>query len=345
MNEITYNDLQNSQVLGELSSNGYFNVSNFGNIERFRDAMPTQLPNNIGMPAGILSALNPKAVSVLLKKRNADLVYGKRQKLLNWEDEEYFTPIVERTGQSVPYSDDALPIFGGLNLSFNKTGHYRFTCAYRFGDLEARKITKARLNYTEIITSATSEALASELNRAAFNGYIENNGNAFLCYGLLNNPNLDNVISSAKTFENMSWEEINAFFAKAIGELVKKSGQNISLQSNIKVAISSEAFTILRSLTTSLGISIYQHLLNTYENLKFIPANELDGAHNNQNVIYFIGEDEAGGIDETMTLGYSELGLMSNTEIEKFGYSQAMSAGTTGGIIYKPLFIVRYTGI
>lgn len=336
-------EIQN-QDIKFLNENGYFNVSG-GFENRFSDSQPTFTQQNIGMPAGILSALNPKAIYNILNARNADKVLGKREKLLDWADQDYYMPLVERTGQTTPYSDNAMPLFAGMNINFNRVGHYRFTCAYRYQNLQSEQVTKARLNYTEILTSAVTEAMAVELNRTAFNGYLENSGNGFLCYGLLNNPQLSNYENATKTFATSSWQEIIAFFAGAMAKLIEQSGQNITAESKIRVAISANAYSTLQMVFTDLGISVLEAIKKTYPNMEFIPAIELDKANNNQNVIYFIGESMAGGIDDTTMLGYSELALMSNTQLEYFGYSQAMSAGTCGSLVFKPLFVVRYTNV
>lgn len=332
------------QELKILNENGYFNFNGVSS-NRFLDAQPTFTAQNIGMPAGILSALSPKAVENILNKRTADEVLGKREKLLDWAEQDYYMPLVERTGQTTPYSDNGMPLFAGMNINFNKTGHYRFTCAYRYQNLQAEQISKARLNYNDILTSAVTEAMAVEMNRTAFNGYLENSGNGFLCYGLLNNPNLNNYIDAGKTFTASTWQEIMAFFSGAVAKLVQQTGNNINGQSNIRVAISASAFTTLQATYTDLGISVFEQIQKTYPNMIFIPAIELDNANNNQNVIYFIGESMAGGIEDTTILGYSELALMSNTQLEYFGYSQAMSAGTCGALVFKPLMVVRYTNI
>ena len=66
-----------------------------------------------------------------------------------------------------------------------------------------------------MLISATSEAIAVELNRVAFNGYFDNTSKKFLCYGLLNNPELENYETFTKTFSQMTWQEVMAEFAKA----------------------------------------------------------------------------------------------------------------------------------
>lgn len=320
-----------------LNQKGFFN--------RYSDAQPTFTANNIGMPAGILSSLNAQIVKNILNYRTGDEALGKREKLLDWKDDNYYSPIVERTGQTTPYSDYGMPLLAGMNVNFNMVGHYRFSTKFNYANLEAEQISAAKINYNDMLMSATTEAIAVELNRTAFNGYIQNSGNAFLCYGLLNNPELQNYEQASKLFSAMTWQEVMAFFAGAISKLVTQSGNNINGKSNIRCVLSATAFTTLQSKYTDLGISVYETLQKTYPNMSFVSAIEFVKAYNNQDVIYFIGESMAGGIAETTKLGYSELALMGNVVQSDYGYSQAMSAGTCGALVFKPLFVVRYNNI
>lgn len=320
-----------------LNQKGFFN--------RYSDAQPTFTANNIGMPAGILSSLNTQIVENILNYRTGDEALGKREKLLDWKDDNYYSPIVERTGQTTPYSDYGMPLLAGMNVNFNMVGHYRFSTKFNYANLEAEQISAAKINYNDMLMSATTEAIAVELNRTAFNGYIQNSGNAFLCYGLLNNPELPNYEQASKLFSAMTWQDVMAFFAGAVSKLVAKSGNNINGKSNIRCVLSATAFTTLQSKYTDLGISVYETLQKTYPNMYFVSAIEFVKAYNNQDVIYFIGESMAGGIAETTKLGYSELALMGNVVQSDYGYSQAMSAGTCGALVFKPLFVVRYNNI
>lgn len=320
-----------------LNQKGFFN--------RYSDAQPTFTANNIGMPAGILSSLNAQIVENILNYRTGDEALGKREKLLDWKDDNYYSPIVERTGETTPYSDYGMPLLAGMNVNFNMVGHYRFSTKFNYANLEAEQISAAKINYNGMLMSATTEAIAVELNRTAFNGYIQNSGNAFLCYGLLNNPELPNYEQASKLFSAMTWQDVMAFFAGAISKLVAQSGNNINGKSNIRCVLSATAFTTLQSKYTDLGISVYETLQKTYPNMYFVSAIEFVKAYNNQDVIYFIGESMAGGIAETTKLGYSELALMGNVVQSDYGYSQAMSAGTCGALVFKPLFVVRYNNI
>ena len=327
--------------LKALQAKGFFNSER--NV--FSDAMPTFTAQNIGMPAGILTALNPQAVENILALRTGDLALGKREKLLDWADEKYFTPMIERTGQTTPYSDFGMPLVSGLNANFNETGHYRFTAKYQHGNLEAAQYQKGRINYQAFLLSAVTEALAVELNNVAFNGYIKNSSLSYVCYGLLNNPELPDYEQAQTTFEAMTWQNIMNFFTKAVTKLTQQTGNNINSESRIRVVISASAFNSLKSKWTELGISAYEKLQGLYPNMYFVSAIELDKVENNEKAIYFIGESNAGGIADSTKLGYSELALAGNVVQTDNGYSQAISAGTCGALVFKPSFIVRYKGI
>lgn len=331
------------QELKALNEKGFFN-----GLEkvRFTDATPAPLTaTNINMPAGILASLAPQVVENILAKRTADEALGSKDKLLDWGDEKYFLPFVEKAGQTTPYADNSTPLASSLNVSFNETGHYRFSAALIYGDLQSEQFSKAKIDYANTLLRATTEAIAVELNRTAFNGYIDNSSNKMLVYGLLNNPNLSNYFEEGKTFEAMTWEEVMAFFAKAIKALVKSTGNNINGQSQIRCVVSASAFATLQSKYTSLGISVYETIQKTYANMSFVPAVELDNVGSNSQAVYFIGESAIGGIDKTTTQGYSEIAKMGNVVPTSNGYTQNVSAGTAGALVFKPTFIVRFKGV
>lgn len=311
----------------------------------FIDAQPTMTLNNIGLAAGILNSLSSTIIENVVAYRTGDEVLGKREKLIDWADEKYILPFVEQTGQTTPYADFGQAHATALNTSFNDFNHYRFSSKWIYGSLQAEQYSKAKIDYSGVVASASTEALAIELNRTAFNGYIDNTSNKFLCYGLLNNPQLSNYVNSAKTFSAMTWQEVMAFFGTAIKALTVQTGNNINGQSNIRVPISASAYNDLETKYTDLGVPVLETLLSRYKGMKFIPAIELDSAFAGDNVIYFIGESLAGGIPDTTKLGYSEIARVGNLVVGDNSWSQTVSAGTVGAIVYKPFMIVRYAKI
>lgn len=315
---------------------------------RQADAMPNITPNNIGMPAGILSQVSVEVAETILAYRSGDEALGGRKKLLDWEQQDYYLPLVEKTGSVEPYSDYDDAVASGLNVTFGRTGHYLFSTSYNVGEREAMQLAQGNINSDNYLMSASLEALAVELNRVAFNGYVNNN-NSFLVYGLLNNPSLANYENSDKKFSAMTYQECVAFFAKAIAKLRSQTGNNIQRGSKLRVVVASNAFDSLALKFTDLGVDAITALIDKFQKLgveiTITPAIELDGANASQDVIYFILENSQGGINETSTLGYSEIGRMSNVVLGTTYKQQKVSAGTTGAVIYKPAYIVRYTNI
>lgn len=312
---------------------------------RAQDAIPTLLPSASTIPAGALAYISREAVENITRERSGDRALGGSKKLLNWEQEAAFIPFIEKTGQVTPYSDKGNPLLSGLNASFNQFNHYRFTAKYFIGNLEAEQYSAANIDYVSTMQSAATEAIAIELNRVAFEGFIDNSSNAYLCYGLLNNPALPNYEVNDKTIADSTWEEVLGLFANAIAKLTTQTGNNINSDSKIRCVISASVFAQLKSKFTQLGISLAKAIEEAYPGLYFVASAEMDSANAGQNVMYFIGESGAGGIGDTTQLGYSEIALMGNVVSSDYGYSQSVSAGTIGAVVLKPSFIVRYSGV
>lgn len=309
-----------------------------------QDALPFT-PNNVGLPAGILTQLSTETILNILSERSAEKITGSRTKVLDWADEDFYLPLIERTGQTTPYSDFGQARVAGINTNFNRHGHYRFSSRLTIGNLEEEQLSKAKINAYELKVSAVMEALEVEANRAAFEGYADNTSGQYLVYGILNNPNLPAFQASAKTIDNMDFDEIMAFFGGAVAQLTSQTGNNINPNTKIKAAISARRFAYLSSVVTTFGYSVKEAIEKAFPNIEFVSVFEFESANNGQDVIYFIGESFAGGTEKTLDLGFSELFRQSNIVLGEEFRSQQISSGVVGAILYKPTFIVRYTNI
>lgn len=314
-------------------------------IFRVDDSLPPMMPTNMGLPAGILSQLSTEVVENILQARTADKIIGQKFKALEFEDEEYYNPFVETLGQTSVYGDYMDNLVSDINVSFNKTGHYLFSALWRVGERERAKLNKAKINADQYKMLAVSEALAIEFNRTAFNGYMTNVGNKFLVNGIVNDPSLPPAININAKIMTMTEEQIISFFASAIGRLAEQTGNNITPDSKIRVGIPTTIFTALSGRVNQYGLSIIEQLKRGFPNLELISSIELENVINDQSMIVFIGESNAGGTPDTMRLGYSEIMRMSNIVIDHNNTSQVVTTGTTGTIVLKPPFVVRYINI
>lgn len=330
------------EQLAEVQALGFLNGV------KVTDAPAGFSPANVNMPAGILSQVSVNVVENILQYRAGDEALGGRQKLLDFYQQEYYIPLVERLGATVPYNDYDDAINAGINLSFDKTGHYRFSSNIVVGELEEAQLSAANVNARDYITSASAEALMIEFNRVAFNGYVDNAGKN-LVYGLLNNPSLNAYETASKKFADMSWQELVAFFGKSVSKIRTQSGNNVQRGSKLRCVVSANAIDSLIYKWTEMGVNVLVELNKAMEMLKLefelIPALELDNAYANQDVIYFILENNLGGVSDTTTLGYSEIARMGNVVVGSSYTMQKMSVGTTGAVVFKPAFVVRYTNI
>lgn len=300
---------------------------------------------NIGMPGGILTQISNEVIEAIFSARTAVEVAGTQKKVIEWSDEEFMPPMLEPTGQTTPYGDFSQAQVVGLNLGFENYKHYRFSVGVTVGNLEEQQFAKAKINMYERKYGAAFEALEIERNRANFYGFIDNTSGNYLVYGLLNDPKLPAWDASAKTFDAMTYAEIMAFFGNAVANLTSKTGNNINVNSKIRVAIASNKFAYLASFVTEFGYSALEGLKKAYPNMEFVSVFEFEKAYNNLDCIYFIGESMAGGVAETLYLGYSELARSENMVMETKFRKTEVSSGMTGAIINKPLFIARYSGI
>lgn len=314
-------------------------------ILRVDDSLPPMTPSNGGLPLGILSQLSTEVIENILQERTAEKLIGPKYKALDFADEEYYNPFIETLGQTSVYGDYMDNLVSDINVNFNKVGHYLFSSLWRVGEREREKLSKARINAEQYKMLAVSEALAIEFNRTAFNGYMQNVGNKFLVNGLLNDPNLLPAIASNNRIMAMNEEQIINFFSTAVGKLSTQTGNNITADSKIRVGIPNSIFTFLTGKVNQYGLSVIEQIKKGFPNLELISTVELENVANNQNMIVFIGESNAGGVSDTMRLGYSEIMRMSNIVIDYNNTSQVVTTGTTGTIIYKPIFIVRYTNV
>lgn len=317
-------------------------------IFRREDALPTMSPNNIAMPAGLLTYISPIVVENMVAWRSGDEALGGREKLGDWADNDVMFPYVERTGQTAPYSDFGQAPSAGFNLNFEKFGHYLFSAQVVVGNREAEQASRANVNAPALKMSSATEALNIELNRTYFWGYTKSSSvGSWLVYGLLNNPALANYESASKTFEASSYQEILAFFAGAIAKLTTQTKNNINGDSKIRVVISANALAQLRGKYTDLGKSVLETLKDAYPKMYFVSSYECVKANANQDVIYFIGETEngIGGTNKTTMGTFTELGRLSNVVTGENYFQQSMSCGTSGAIILKPSFVLRYTNI
>lgn len=317
-------------------------------IARSYDSMPTMTANNINIPNNLLIRMSTETVEVLTAKRSGQEALGINKKVISWEEEKYQLPIIERTGKTVAYSDYGTAPRVGINLNYGEVGQYRFSTGVEYGKLETSKINKTGINYVDELMASAYLALGIEMNRALYYGYIENSGgnNAYLVYGLLNYPFLENYKVAPKTFENMNYIELVQFFTTAIANIVTKTGSNVDVNSKMRIVLASPCYVELVGKMNEKGeISALETIQKKYPNVSFISSNEMIKANAGQNVMYIFVEENIGGTQPTSFASYTEIGFMSDTVNLEDSVRLKVHSGTCGAVIPKPILVTRYTNI
>lgn len=311
----------------------------------FKDALPTLTPNNIGVPANILTQTMTQSVEIITQKRSAEEIVGAKTKLMDFAQEKGQFPIKERTATTTPYNDFGDAEYSGLNVNWEDVNNYRFSTSLVYGDLQVEQYAEAKINYVNEITTGASEAIAIEFNRIGFNGYIKD-GN-FIVHGMLNTPQLKPYETIAKTWDQASFEEIKADITNILAILTKQSGGRVNASKDkIRISIPDNKLVYLRTTSTNLGVSLMSLLNQSFPNVEWVGAPELREAYTgNKDVMIVIAENMAGGVKETGCLGFSELLRMSRLEQKTTAVVQKMSAGSNGATFFKPMFVVRAQGL
>lgn len=284
-------------------------------------------------------------VEIVTWARVSDRLMG-RANAGAWHQEEIVQPVLERVGQSRPYSDVSDTNLANWNMNFGRRTIVRQEADVWSGVLSAMRAAEMRVD--DIGTKRSAAALALEITRnaIAFYGYNAGYGTT---YGLLNDPNLlayTTVPAGAggdTEWSTKTFTEIVDDLKTAASTLRTQSGSNIDPNTaRIKVGVASSVIDMLNT-TTNLGLSVWQWIKQTYPNWEFIAVPEFDGANGGENVAYFIAEDLVG--QDVGTQYVPDLLRMIGAQPQAKGFLEVYSNATAGYILKQPTAIARISGI
>lgn len=339
----------NSTQMSKLNEKGIFNILNNNHSgtaqiqgRTMDGGLSALTPFNTAMPAGLLTSISPKMVDIILRERTAEKVIGGKDKLLEWEQENIIIPIVEKVGETKPYSDFDNAPATGTNATFVYRGHHRYSTAVQVGRLQSMQMSSARVSLEQTNMDAALESLAITFNNIAFNGYGDPNGK-YPIKGILTDDTLPPI--KATTFKKdgtATFKQVYDDIRNAIQELIIQSGNHLNLLSPFRVCMANSVFMMLTEINELGTTPVADALKAVIPNISFEMIPEFEKAHSNTNdVFYIIGENSVGGVAVTGDLGFSELALSSNTVAYENHTSQILSSGTVGAVFYKPYNVVR----
>lgn len=305
---------------------------------------------SITTPVQFLQNWLPGFVRVITRARKIDELVG-ISTVGSWEDEEIVQPVLELSGNAVPYGDYTNVPLSSWNLNYERRSVVRFEEGLQVGILENARSSRVRADTSAQKRQAASEALEIQRNSVGFFGY--NNG-ANRTYGMLNDPelpayvNAPNGAGGQSEWNTKTFLEITADIRSSLEALRVSSGDNIDPSSDaIVMGVAMSAVGAL-TVTSDFGNSVRQWLNESYPNVRIVSVPEFDAANGGDNVVYFYADTVAdSGTDDQATFIQVVPAKFQSIGVEQKAksYLEDYSNATAGIMLKRPYATYRLSGV
>ena len=156
------------------------------------DAQPAlTTTGNSGIPAWMLTYVDPKLIEVALQPMKAAEIFGEVKKG-DWTTETAMFMLVEPTGEVSSYGDYNNNGVSGANVNFPQRQSYHYQVFTRWGEREVARAGEAKIDYVNRVNQASVNALNRFQNKSYLFGIkgLQN-------YGILNDPSLPAATAAA----------------------------------------------------------------------------------------------------------------------------------------------------
>jgi hypothetical protein len=300
---------------------------------------------SVTTPIQFLQYWIPDIIEVVTAAREIEAIAG-LDIMGNWHDESIVQPILERTGQAVPYGDHTDIPLSSWNTNYETRDIVRFEEGIQVGVLEEARAGAMNISSQTEKRAAAAESLDIELNNVGFFGYNEGNNKT---YGFLNDPNLPAYVtvatgaSTQTTWASKTYAEITADIRTAFSALRVKSGNLFKPERDKAKLVLSVAVMEYLNVENQFGKSVYDFIKQNYPNTVIESAVQLDAANGGANVFYLMAESFNGKpvLRHAVQDRFRLIGVEKRSKVFVEDYSNA----TAGILVTQPVGIVRYTGV
>lgn len=319
------------------------------------DAGPIQTPLSPLSPVSIPGLIQflqnwlPGHVRVLTAVREADEFLG-LSTVGQWDDEEIVQRVIEGLGTAQPYTDGGNMALMSWTPTFETRTVVRFEAGLQVAPLEEARSSRVQVSSADEKRAMVGEALEVQRNRVAFYGYNDGSGRTF---GFLNDPNLPayvavpNGAGGSPLWAQKTTLEIIADLRNGLTQLqVQSKGRIKSNKTPITIGIPN-AYENYITTPTELGYSVAQYMRESYPNVTFVSAPELNDANGGSSAIYYYADAvENNGTDDGRTWLQVVPTKMFTLGVEKKikGYVEGYTNATAGAMLKRPFAIYRQTG-
>ena len=311
------------------------------------DAAARQTLASVGVPAALLTLVDPQIVPILFAANNATKMAEEVRKG-DWTKDGYLFGISETVGSVTPYSDFADNTTSDINHEFLRREQLVFQTVIRIGDREAAVASQGGIEMVSAKQRSAAEVLAKAHNKFYLFGV-----KGLQSYGLLNDPNLPASETPISTTDSKSkWDEKMAAhpseisnlvyndILKLVASLVANAGANVDMNTRMILAISNKRMSYLTA-TNQYNQSAADMLKKNLPNIEFVTVPELSTQAGE--MLYLI-VPELFGI-QTAICAYSEKMRMFAPVRQTSSVVQKAIGGTWGAVITRPFLIATMTGI
>lgn len=301
---------------------------------------------NIGIPALLVTYLDPRVCEVLFGAMNAGRIFEKSQ-IGKFEDDFATFMVEEIAGQVSPYADFGNGTAVDVNYNYPVRQNFRYQTTLKYGDLEVSKAALAKINLAARKQYASAQVMARAENAFQLYGV-----KGMEIYGLLNDPNLPASITPHSIGGNTTWEsKINADpnnastlvfndVNKLIGELMARNGGLIDANTPMILGISNKQLNYLTQ-PNNFGKSALELLKGNYPALTVVQLPELSTTSGE--MLYLTVPELLG--DKTGETAYSRAYMLGRLVPKISSWEQKATASTFGCVIRRPNLVATMLGV
>ena len=297
---------------------------------------PTPITNaNVGVPAELLTYIDPKAVDVLTAPRNATKLFDEVVQG-DWTTERLKYRLSEKIGAIAPYGDFSEVGVSDVNNEWVPTDVYRFQTMIKYGDLETARNAQAKVSLVADKQRAAANTIAIYGNKYYMYGVP-----GLSIYGIVNHPNLPTALTPAVIGGQTVWSAkdsvtIYGDIQKVVNDLMEKSQGLITATDRMKMGISPALNGYLNTVNT-YGKSALELMKLNYPNIEVVVIPEF---HTAAGDYFMIIADEVMGQKTGECVTPQKLRTFQVIP-EASSFKQKAAAATCGFRLYMPFALSR----
>lgn len=283
---------------------------------------------NSGVPSLFTTYVDPRVIEVLVTPMKMATAFGER-KMGDWTSQSLMFPVVESDGQVATYGDWNENGMNDANVNYPERQPYHYQGIIRLGEREQAIYDAAKLNWAYEKQKSVALALNKFQNKSYIFGV-----SGLKNYGILNDPNLLAAATDTNWVAKDGQGVYDSISQKLYSLLITQTKGLVDRDTPMTLLMSPELEVNLTK-TNQYNVNVSDQLKKNFPNLKVVTIPEFATAAGQE--VKLIVEEYEG--TPTLELSFTEKMRVHRLIPAKSGWEQKRSQGTSGCIIYRPIFI------